>query len=180
MTQICPKCSYIRKANDTCPEWQCPACQVVYSKAGDILPSMSSRGGPAGTRQRAATGAASGTWKWLILIAIIAAVAWQGKRALPDNSAIKAQSGSTQISSQPEIILYGTTWCGYCDAAREFFKANGIAYTDLDTEKSTEGYEGYKKLGGGGVPLIVIGTKTMRGYNEAGLRQQLAPWMRGK
>lgn len=30
---LCPKCGYIRKHEDMAPEWQCPACQVVYAKA---------------------------------------------------------------------------------------------------------------------------------------------------
>lgn len=29
----CPKCGYQRKEVETAPEWQCPACQVVYAKA---------------------------------------------------------------------------------------------------------------------------------------------------
>lgn len=30
---ICPKCQYQRKATDTAPQWQCPACGVAYAKA---------------------------------------------------------------------------------------------------------------------------------------------------
>lgn len=29
----CPKCGYVRKPEDLAPEWQCPACQVIYAKA---------------------------------------------------------------------------------------------------------------------------------------------------
>lgn len=29
----CPKCGYVRKGDEAVPEWQCPACQVVYAKA---------------------------------------------------------------------------------------------------------------------------------------------------
>ena len=29
----CPSCGYVRKPEDQAPEWQCPACQVVYAKA---------------------------------------------------------------------------------------------------------------------------------------------------
>lgn len=28
----CPKCSYVRQASDTNPDWQCPSCGVAYSK----------------------------------------------------------------------------------------------------------------------------------------------------
>jgi len=29
----CPKCGYLRQPSDTAPDWQCPACGVVYAKA---------------------------------------------------------------------------------------------------------------------------------------------------
>jgi rubredoxin len=29
----CPKCGYVRKKDELVPDWQCPACQVVYAKA---------------------------------------------------------------------------------------------------------------------------------------------------
>ncbi len=178
MTQICPKCSYIRKESDTCPAWQCPACQVAYTKGGDSAPSIYLRNPANKSSQGAARGVPARTWKLLILFAIIAAIAWQSGPAFRKKSRHGAVANSTQSSLQPEVILYGTTWCGYCAAAREFFDANGIRYTEYDTEKTTEGYEGHRKLGGGGVPLIVVGGDVMHGYNEAGLRQVLAPWMR--
>jgi len=28
----CPKCGYVRQVSDEGPEWQCPACKVVYAK----------------------------------------------------------------------------------------------------------------------------------------------------
>ena len=114
----------------------------------------------------------------MILFVVIAGIAWQSKPAWRKKSIQKVTADSAQTLGQPEIILYGTSWCGYCTAARNFFEANGIRYTEFDVEKSTEGYEGHKKMGGGGVPLIVVGGEAMHGYNEAGLRQMLAPWMR--
>ena len=34
--KTCPKCSYVRKASDTVPDWKCPACGVVYDKFGVV------------------------------------------------------------------------------------------------------------------------------------------------
>ncbi len=38
----CLKCGYVRKSEDIAPEWQCPACQVVYAKASQnvVEPQM--------------------------------------------------------------------------------------------------------------------------------------------
>jgi len=84
-----------------------------------------------------------------------------------------------QTSSLPEIILYSATWCGYCTATRHFFKENRIQFTEHDIENTAEGIDGYRKLGGGGgVPLIIIGNKTIHGFDESSLRRTLKPWIR--
>lgn len=28
----CPKCGYIRRPSDSCPDWQCPSCGIAYHK----------------------------------------------------------------------------------------------------------------------------------------------------
>jgi mycoredoxin len=64
------------------------------------------------------------------------------------------------------VVLYATTWCGYCAQARSFFTRNGIAYREVDVEKSEEGQRDYQRLGGGGVPIIVIDNATViHGFN---------------
>jgi uncharacterized membrane protein YhaH (DUF805 family) len=39
--KVCPKCSYIRTAHETAPDWQCPGCGVAYAKAGGAAASAS-------------------------------------------------------------------------------------------------------------------------------------------
>lgn len=179
MTQICPKCRYVRQATDICPDWQCPSCQVAYLKAGgaDYLPASTAN--RSGTRTE---GRSAASWlKWLIVALVLLGIAWQSQLTRTKQISAASTAGQAgQTSQQPLIVLYGTSWCGYCAAAREFFKANGIQFKDLDIESSTEGYEGHKKLGGGGVPVITIGNEVMQGYNEASLRQTLGPWLKAR
>ena len=75
--------------------------------------------------------------------------------------------------------LYATEWCGYCKMTRAFFAANGIRYTEYDIEKSSEALKQHRKLGGNGVPLIVVGDDVIKGWNEGALRQLLQPWIKG-
>jgi glutaredoxin len=69
--------------------------------------------------------------------------------------------------------MYATDWCGYCRQARQFFARNGIAYTELDIEKSQAAMAEYKGLGGRGVPVILVGSQRMNGYGEERLVQML-------
>lgn len=63
------------------------------------------------------------------------------------------------------ITMFSTDWCGHCKNARKYFAANGIAFTEIDIEKSAAGHKEYKDLGGKGVPLILVGKKVMRGFS---------------
>ncbi|GGC99098.1 glutaredoxin domain-containing protein [Undibacterium terreum] len=182
MPQICPKCSYIRKATDGGPEWQCPSCQVVYSKAGGADADASY--GKYGAASVSRAPAESSKLKLIVLLVILAATIVVARpimkaRALRHaaGTGITADS-TTSNTAQPTVILYGTTWCGYCAATRKFFKENGIRYTELDVEKTTEGYNGHKKLGGGGVPVVTIGDQVLHGYSEEALNQTLGPWLK--
>ncbi|MFZ6766052.1 glutaredoxin family protein [Undibacterium sp. Di26W] len=113
-----------------------------------------------------------------MLALILAGVSLQSYSSWKKTRAHRAEMSRQAATSQPVIVLYGTTWCGYCSAAREFFNANGIAYKDLDVEKSNEGYQAYKTLGVQGIPAIVIGSELIEGFDEKRVRKQLEPWLR--
>lgn len=68
-------------------------------------------------------------------------------------------------AGSPNLIMYSTDWCGYCKKARQYFRANNIPFQELDIEKSERANRAYKKLGGKTVPLLVMGKKTMAGFN---------------
>ena len=59
-----------------------------------------------------------------------------------------------------QVVIYSTVWCGYCEKAKAYFKQKGIAFSERDIEKSTQARKEYQSLGGGGVPLILVGNKT--------------------
>jgi glutaredoxin len=73
--------------------------------------------------------------------------------------------GKTMPGSGPGLTMYSTSWCGYCKRARAYFGQKNIRYTEVDVEKSPEGNKRFKELGGKGVPLIVMGSKVMRGFS---------------
>jgi mycoredoxin len=66
-----------------------------------------------------------------------------------------------------KVVLYGTAWCDYCAQARAYFIANHIAFVDLDIERSEQARRQHEQLGGGAVPLLLVGDRKMSGFNPA-------------
>lgn len=66
-----------------------------------------------------------------------------------------------------KVVLYGTSWCGYCAKTRKMLRENHIAYIEYDIEKSLKGKTQYNKLNGNGVPLMLIDGVVVRGYNPS-------------
>jgi glutaredoxin len=77
------------------------------------------------------------------------------------------------------ITLYGTTWCGYCKKAREYFKRKGIDFTDRDVEKDNGAAEelANKAAAAGvqarGVPVIDVRGKLIVGFDENAIESAL-------
>jgi len=174
MNRVCPNCQYVRKPTDSAPEWQCPKCEIAYNKGAGA--AVAENYGRYATPAVARPVASSGVAKWLVLLLVLGLGIWAGKPIWQPVVGVTKQGAPS--AEQPEVILYATDWCGYCAATREFFVANGIRYTELDIEKSSTASEGHRRLGGNGVPLVVVGDTLVHGYNEAELRALLRPWLR--
>ncbi|WP_220815423.1 glutaredoxin family protein [Pseudomonas paralcaligenes] len=77
------------------------------------------------------------------------------------------------VAAEAGVVLYATAWCGYCAKTRSFLAEQGIPYTEIDIEKSSEGRRAYEALDGRGVPLLTIGSTVVRGYDPAGIKAAL-------
>ena len=75
--------------------------------------------------------------------------------------------GSPAVSAaNGEVILYATSWCGYCRKTRELFEEHGVAYKEYDIETSEEGLRQYEALNGNGVPVMSVHGTVIHGYDE--------------
>lgn len=70
-----------------------------------------------------------------------------------------------------KVVLYATSWCGYCRATRELLGQLGVPYKELDIETSQQGKQEYKELKGTGVPLMLINGEIVRGYNPNKIKE---------
>ncbi|QMU60896.1 MAG: glutaredoxin family protein [Gammaproteobacteria bacterium] len=66
-----------------------------------------------------------------------------------------------------KVILYATSWCGYCEKTRELLNENNIEYHEYDVESSQEGREQYDRLGVKGVPVLLINGEIVAGYDPS-------------
>lgn len=71
------------------------------------------------------------------------------------------------------VVMYSTSWCGYCAKTRRFFERNNINYVEYDIEKSASAKREYDNLGDGGIPLVLVDRQLVRGYNPSKVVQFL-------
>ncbi|MFZ9038488.1 MAG: glutaredoxin domain-containing protein [Gammaproteobacteria bacterium] len=102
----------------------------------------------------------------------------------PDKAKLKKITGNvssfTSVSVEPfvydsslvtgrqksrSVVMYSTSWCGYCKQAARHFRKNKIPFTERDIEKSASAAREYRKLRGRGVPVILIGDQRMNGFS---------------
>ncbi len=104
----------------------------------------------------------------LLVIIIIAVIAYQHWNAdEPDSTGGKADR-------PPQVIMYGTSSCPACKMARAYFYQHDIPYVEHDIEWSSKAKRQFRKLGGRGVPLILIGTEKIPGWNAYAVEAALA------
>lgn len=73
-----------------------------------------------------------------------------------------------------QVTIYSTPTCHFCHAAKDFFTANNVAFTDInvatDLDKRKEMID---KSGQMGVPVITVGDDVIVGFNQPVLKELL-------
>lgn len=72
-----------------------------------------------------------------------------------------------------DIVIYTTDWCPYCNSLRIHLNKNKISFKEYDSEKSIAGITGMWSLRARGVPVSVIGSKVVYGYDIDTINQSL-------
>lgn len=80
---------------------------------------------------------------------------------------------------QPEIVMYGTTWCGACRQAREYFTKQQMRYVFKDVEKDPQAAFEFSevrrrhKMKREAYPTLVIGEQATIGFDPAWVTKAL-------
>jgi len=81
------------------------------------------------------------------------------------------QLGKGVPISAGRVVMYSTSWCGYCKKARRYFQKRGIAFSEYDIETDAAARARYDALGARGVPVILVGSRRMNGFSEQGFEK---------
>lgn len=75
------------------------------------------------------------------------------------------------FTANSKVVMYSTVWCGVCKKAKRYFQKNNIPFKEYDVERSRKGKSDFRRLGGRGVPVILVGSKRMNGFSVAGFNR---------
>ncbi len=72
------------------------------------------------------------------------------------------------------VTIYSTPTCTYCKAAKDFFTANNVAYTEYNVASDMERRkEMIDKTGQMGVPVIIVGDDVTVGFDQDKIAAEL-------
>jgi glutaredoxin len=72
------------------------------------------------------------------------------------------------------VEVYGADWCPHCRKAKRYMIEKGISFVYHNIEEDAAAKSAYQSLGGGGIPLIVIGGNKMHGFSAESLEYYLS------
>jgi glutaredoxin len=64
------------------------------------------------------------------------------------------------------VVLYSTASCSACRRAKAFLRGRGIAFREMDIDSNPRARKEHQRLGGRGVPLLLIGDERLDGFSE--------------
>ncbi len=75
---------------------------------------------------------------------------------------------------QPRVIVFSTPTCGFCNAAKSYFRQRGVRFTDVDVSRdAAAARDMLRRSGQQGVPVIDIGGKIVVGFDKPKINQLL-------
>lgn len=71
-------------------------------------------------------------------------------------------------TAQPEIIMYSSGYCPYCDRARGLLERKGVAFSEVKVDEDNAQRDAMLKRSGGRrtVPQIFIGDRHVGGFDD--------------
>lgn len=76
------------------------------------------------------------------------------------------------IQKKP-VVLFTAPGCSWCTKAKNFFKRHEIRYKTIDISKDLNARHDCEKRGCRGVPVVMIGSRWICGFDETKIRKEI-------
>jgi len=73
---------------------------------------------------------------------------------------------SAQASGK-RVVIYTAPGCAHCRRAKAFLRKRGIPFREMDVGRSPRAMKELQRLGGRGVPVLLVGGERLDGFSEA-------------
>lgn len=102
----------------------------------------------------------------------LCAAGWQEGQENLDPDA-EAESAVTPIQTDGAVTIYTMPDCSYCKSVKAFLKEHGVDYHEVDLSHDTAGRRFMAARKYTGLPVTVIGTHEIVGYDMPNIKQSL-------
>ena len=76
--------------------------------------------------------------------------------------------------SAPRIIVFTSPSCGWCGKVKSYLREKGFRFRDVDVSKDPKAAQDVvRKTGQMGVPVVLINSKAIVGFNKAEIDREL-------
>ncbi len=75
--------------------------------------------------------------------------------------------------AQKRVVLFTSPGCVWCTRAKQFFKKEGIKFKEIDISKDKKAAQDCLKHGCRGVPVVLVGSRWICGFDEARIKKEL-------
>jgi glutaredoxin len=80
---------------------------------------------------------------------------------------------SKPTPKEDSVVIFTTAWCPYCKRLREYLHSKHVQFTEYDIERSPVGKQKYEALSGRGVPVILICSQRLDGFDAGDVDRAL-------
>jgi len=159
---VCPKCQFEQATSE-----ECLRCGIIISKYSERFNAPESMRKEEGLGIEPQQGSFKLRTISVALLVVFLVIGFYYFSGTPRNSL-------SENRTSPKVELYTTSWCPYCENARDFFRSRGIPFTEYDIEKDSAAAARKNKLDKkNGVPFVVINGRGLHGWSAAGYEQAL-------
>ena len=73
----------------------------------------------------------------------------------------------------PRVLLFSAGRCPHCASTRALLRAQGVSFQELDVGRSAGAAARFRQLRARGVPVLLIGSRRIDGFQPDAIRQAL-------